>query len=379
MVDREKSLVGRYIKVLKKCLGGDSSKYEIGDYLLVLRKSGSCYYVEHTGVLALNTPGRNRVVDGDVELMPEGFTPPFTKSPKLSHFPFEGSCFNFTDSLVEYLKESREHAFSLEKGKGIVWNQTQYWFVNENTSKKKYEVSQLLPFITVVLPEHVKDYPLTPKECYNGHIKPGDRVRVENPGDPSHGIVGIVDEIKLNSNKILSIFFKRPLPYHPSGGNLVATPLDKVVLETDNTPEKWCIRIDQYNEDFVDKFLRARKDKWKDYREGWTLSRGSYFHYPPYNPSAHSGGSVEPGYKEVSLGDILHVLTGYTVTNNQITNNLNLEKDEQRDSKIRESIKVCRPNLSIRGECEVRADSARCPKGKIRIGSFDSSDEIGAS
>lgn len=68
---------GRYIKVLKKNLGGDSSKYNTGDYLKVIEDKGKlCIEVEYAGVLNVRA-FNNRINNGDIEMMPVGFTPEF--------------------------------------------------------------------------------------------------------------------------------------------------------------------------------------------------------------------------------------------------------------------------------------------------------------
>lgn len=69
---------GRYVKVLKKNLGGDSSKYNIGDYLKILDDDSvsSCIKVEHAGSLFVRG-FNNRIVTKDIEIMPVEFTPEF--------------------------------------------------------------------------------------------------------------------------------------------------------------------------------------------------------------------------------------------------------------------------------------------------------------
>ena len=70
---------GRYIKVLKKCLGGDNHKYDVGDYLKIISDDGvdSCFQVQHAGSLRIRggNPGNTRVDLKHIELMPVGFVP----------------------------------------------------------------------------------------------------------------------------------------------------------------------------------------------------------------------------------------------------------------------------------------------------------------
>lgn len=68
---------GRYIKVLKKNLGGLDYLYEVGDYLKILGDTGKlCIVVEHAGTLNIRAYS-NRITNGDIEMMPVGFIPEF--------------------------------------------------------------------------------------------------------------------------------------------------------------------------------------------------------------------------------------------------------------------------------------------------------------
>jgi hypothetical protein len=73
-----KNIQGRYIKVLRHCLGGKSSMYKVGDYLKVIEDDGSeCITAEYAGILHVrsNKHDRTRFDLGDIELMPDGFNP----------------------------------------------------------------------------------------------------------------------------------------------------------------------------------------------------------------------------------------------------------------------------------------------------------------
>jgi hypothetical protein len=274
---------------------------------------------------------------------------------------------------------------SLEN-RGLAWNKGGCWLVQHTSGQPEYDITQLLPFLIPdreksaldTLPDHLKDYPLTPEECYN--IGPGNTVRVVNPGHPSHGIVGIVGEIAMGSStKKLEVHFKQPLPPMTGGGRLVAVPLEKVQLIPDLPKDKWAIQITPENIDILDLFMKGRRHEWKEYRDGWALHVGSYFHYPPYCVHAHSSTKRETSYNLVTLKEIEHIILvdrdPVKEKEQVIINNLNLKEDGKRDSENREVIKVQRPNLSIRRDSTIREIGFRCPKSQIRIGTLDSEDQ----
>lgn len=68
---------GRYVKVLRKNLGGNSSLYNTGDYLEVLEDLyQGCITVEYAGPLFVRGQN-NRIELHDIEIMPLGFIPDF--------------------------------------------------------------------------------------------------------------------------------------------------------------------------------------------------------------------------------------------------------------------------------------------------------------
>jgi hypothetical protein len=308
------------------------------------------------------------------------------KSKGLRDFPEGGVCWKPTAELLEYIKKrlpngsqgSSIYPQSLEN-RGLAWNKGGCWLVQHTSGQPEFDISQLTPFL---IPKHLKDYPLTPNECFQ--VKAGDEVIVDNPGDPSHGIVGIVERIyKEDHFKDLRVEFKRPLPKHPEGGDLLAVPLSKVKMVdrepnsvNNSFPSHWALKVDDANKKVLQQFLDNNNGDWSEYKKGWEVSPGcppryeNYFHYPPPGGPMHSDLKIQKGYTEITTEQFL---------NNYKQYKLNSEKDEHRESETRESVKVRRSNLSIRGEQEIRADSARCPKSQIRIGSCDSSDEVGLS
>jgi len=205
-------------------------------------------------------------------------------------------------------------------------------------------------------------------------ILPGNRVIVDYPGDVTHGVKGIVDKITKES-EVDRVYFKRPLPPHPGGGELLAVPLCKVRL-LHSLPEKWCIKVTHQNSKDIHDFLHKNSHEWHHYVPTWQISPGdspryeNYFHYPPVGGPAHSELRIQKGYIEITTGEFIkHVLT-HTEKSKTINNKLNLKEDEHR---IR-AIKVQRPNFTIR-ECDISgAVGIRCPKSKIKIGSESSSD-----
>jgi hypothetical protein len=368
--------IGRYVKVLSAALGGDSKKYKKGDYLKILEKvSPACYKVEHAGLLDLTSRGRNRITIGDVELMPADFWP-MANFPTLGTFPEEGVCWNPTQQLRDFLVKKYNTHMSNTTSKGVAWGTNNVWPVEESSGKPKYDITQLVPFLSV--PPHVKDYPLTPEECYS--INPGDEVIVDNPGDPSHGIKGIVDRVAIESSfKKLTVFFRQPLPRHPGGGNLVAVPYEKVrmvdrepISSSNSFPHHWALKVDHENIEVLQKFLENNNGDWSEYKKSWEVSIGcppkyhNYFHYPPPGGPMHSDLKVQKGYTEITTEQFLSNYKQYK---------LNSEKNGKRESTTSEVVKVQRPNLSIRRDSTIREIGFRCPKSKIRIGTLDSEDQ----
>jgi hypothetical protein len=72
-------LKGRYIKVLKADMGGETKNYSVGSYLKILEDDTDdswkqCGYVEYAGTLQFKG-NQNRFLTGHIMLMPEGFDP----------------------------------------------------------------------------------------------------------------------------------------------------------------------------------------------------------------------------------------------------------------------------------------------------------------
>lgn len=168
---KKEDLVGRYIKVLKPDLGGNTSNYKKGDYLKVLNRIVDCYNVEHVGILNLSFGPNHRVYMKDVELMPEGFDPTVKLGtagnyPKLDKFPEGGVCWNPTKQLYDYLI-LRTTASPLpsvkDPYKALAWNSNNIWGVQASSSQPVYDISQLEPFLNTPKEPDMIDRDLPPK------------------------------------------------------------------------------------------------------------------------------------------------------------------------------------------------------------------------
>ena len=485
----EEDLTGRYIKVLRAGLGGQSNKYKVGDYLKVERKCQDCYIVEYAGILNLSHGPNHRVYMKDVELMPEGFDPNVKLGtagsyPKLDKFPEGGVCWNPTKELQAYLilKTSAKTLPSTnDKYKGLAWNINSIWGVMASSSQNPYDISQLEPFFNIPLEpkkigldfmkspntdnfeigktyyiresrdhngtfmiakcegfntndnyringpylsnmmtrpnfnfrpsdtpwigsdrevclaseedtkwlecciqnkkfielENVKRYP----ETLVSEIKVGDKFIINNPGNPSDGIKGVVGRL-FKEDGIDKVELARPLPKYPGGGELFAVPLSRVRLCTDipdyqkhypltpdecyPKPEKWCMVVTSYNEDILNKFLHGRGHEWVHYSKDWKVGPGgttpNYFHYPPASREpCHSHWKIQQGYTEITTEQFKKFYNSNSNSNDH-------RRQQFIGTSSESSIKIQRPNLEIRHSDTIRATSFRCTKGKINLG-----------
>lgn len=87
--------------------------------------------------------------------------------PTLRDFPTKGVCWQPNESLLKYLQKTRDsgHTINLNNSNvnGLAWSSTAIWAVSTSSGNPEYKIEQLNPFL---IPEHLKNYPLTPNECY---------------------------------------------------------------------------------------------------------------------------------------------------------------------------------------------------------------------
>jgi hypothetical protein len=138
----------------------------------------------------------------------------------------------------------------------------------------------------------------------------GDHFTVNNPGECTHGIMGIVERV-FKSHGVDTVEFQKPLPRHPSGGNIVAVPLSRVVLLSHSSsaktleekpfPKKWCIK-GKYQEvvNYSNKYGELPPYK---------LSDVCYHHYPALPGRCTTSSCIVKDYTEITLEEFRkHVL-----------------------------------------------------------------------
>lgn len=143
------------------------------------------------------------------------------------------------------------------------------------------------------------------------------------------------------------------LPFIRANAETPLTPEESI-------PEKWCLDITSKNEALVNEFLILKKDEYLGYEDDWKAEEGCRIYYPQKTPGCFAvfkGNGIAPGYKQISTKQfITHVLT-----------NNNLKTEENGKQEGGSSIKVQRPDLSIRDSSPIRASGIKCPKSKIQI------------
>jgi len=401
-------LVGRYIKVLRHNLGGNTRCYKVGDYLKILEnptKGSVCHEVEHAHTLNL-TGVNNRVIGGDVELMPVGWKPFKADLDKLAHkqlfvFPTKGVCWQPNDALITYLKNrslSRSEAGVGSRHKGVAWGPISYWGVLESSSQPEYHISQLEPFLpggrehVPVVPEHLKQRPLTPDECYrlpdNWYIMTTKENRdilsdfLKSKKDEYIGYVPswepYIGNCLLYPQHSIRCYGTYGKPDEPGYKEITFEQFKKHVLkEEDVFPEKWCIKTTDDNYRMVNAFMHNNSYAWREYRETWCTSPdGGYFHWPPAKAIPHTELFKLEGYTEITTSQFnKHVLT-HTNFKNQFINITNLNQDEKTRESNTGSIKVQRSNLTVRRSDEIRATGLRRSKSQIKVRSDHSYDSL---
>lgn len=157
----------------------------------------------------------------------------------LTEFPSHGVCWKPNALLLNHLKNrsNNQSGMSINGNdlahKGLAWNLTGMWVVANKSSQPEYSIEELMRHIPLKIPDNLVGYPMTPAECFQEEIKPGDEIIVDSPDDVIHGIKGIVKEIFFDKHsELIMVKFKEPLPDYPGGGGLAATPLKKVKLVT---------------------------------------------------------------------------------------------------------------------------------------------------
>jgi hypothetical protein len=104
------------------------------------------------------------------------------RHPKLSAFPDSGYCMDPDKRLRDYIKSTRKYSYHQREDKGIAWNHNEWWDIHNCSAKERYYLGQLYPAMPVAslteiedigkdIPSYVKNYPLTPEECFGKKIK----------------------------------------------------------------------------------------------------------------------------------------------------------------------------------------------------------------
>lgn len=296
----------------------------------------------------------------------------------LTEFPKTGVCWNSNEELLKYLQQrpgmltGQSISFSETKNRGLAWNSASLWTVSTTSNRTEYTMQQLLPYMPSF--KSITEYPLTPEECYTKSpdkwyiritpenveflktflIQNRDKyIGYQDAWNPSQAIGSNFYFPQINERMYSTTVSEKSYTEISTEFFLKEIYVDEPIVE------KWCIRVKQNNIQLLEDFLKERKNEWKEYRDNWCLNPGSFFHYPPFCKSAHSSDNIEEGYTEVSTHQIIHVLT----------NKINNENKTKQNGSEKTSVKVQRPNLTIRDSGDIRATGIRCSKIQIKIGS----------
>lgn len=70
-------------------------------------------------------------------------------------------------------------------------------------------------------------------------------------------------------------------------------------------PEKWCIQVDEENEEILHQWYVANIKQYKDCLPEWCLGKGGFFHFPQLRPGLHTASSdiVSKGYEVIIFSE----------------------------------------------------------------------------
>lgn len=70
----------------------------------------------------------------------------------LKEFPSEGSCSSLDEQLLTFLEQTREISESnhIEGAIGVAWGYEHYWFYKKKTSKERFDIEELKPYLTIL-------------------------------------------------------------------------------------------------------------------------------------------------------------------------------------------------------------------------------------
>lgn len=304
---------GRYVKVLKKNLGGLTSYYNTGDYLKVIEDKGNfCIEVEYAGILNVRA-FKNRITSGDIEMMPVGFTPEFIL-PENWHVDITDDNY---DILSKYFEKIHPYSTLYKKGIMGKYSETNVGMLSYGNAIKtsSYDFGQkitLEQFKTYVLkiPTQSKTFPILHSFPNEGCCNTTDKVFI----DFLIKNFGITDS-KTRSKNATAVGW--------------------------NSKSYW--------------YLIDVKSSGK----------------PRYDIS-----QLEPFYKKESYSDFIERIKKEEKKEQKekqlILKNVNHEYTEERRQESSNSTKICGFDIKIRQADPIRGISLRSSKSKIRIGSNNS-------
>ncbi len=304
--------------------------------------------------------------------------------PVLRDFPENGVCWEPTKELLEYLqaRKSCQSGFSIPFSKikgGVAWTKISIWNVASKSAQPEYSIKQLSPFFSK--PNEVALRPLTPYECY----------------PPEKWCVKIAPDNQDLLNEFLKEHKKEWAGYRDGwvvyGNGYFHYPPPNHLCHTDSRIEEGYTLVP------VDKIMHVLTNK-NDVQELTDFPKAGYCE----NPSTRVLDYLNANYKKMRCSGTKGVkwvtsVYQFWLSSGQEPNSGNMEtytseqlekilynkslktkqnehqKSKRETSEIPGTLKVQRPNLTVRRGDEIRATTIRCSKGKIRIGSVNSTNK----
>jgi hypothetical protein len=304
---------GRYIKVLKKNLGGTSSYYNTGDYLKVIEDKGKlCIEVEYAGVLNVRAYN-NRINNGDIEIMPVGFTPEFIL-PENWHVVITKDNY---DILSKYFATIHSHSKLYTTGVMGKYSKTGIGMVNNGKLRTfSYDFGQeitLQQFETYVLktPKQKSSFPILDKFPEEGCCNTTDKVFIDF----------LIKNFGISDSKTRTRFATAVGWNSKSYWYLVN-------VNSSSKPQFDISQLEPFykKESYLDYIARVKKEDEQHQKE-----------------------------KQLILKNVDHEYT-----------------EERREKSSSSSTKICGSDIKIRQADPIRGISLRSSKSKIRIGSNNS-------